>query len=429
MSAIDPSHPERSSGGAVERRPHEAIIAAANELYRACHLPVPSVVVAPSAPEFVRIVLALGQGWWGLSLSLLLLLIFCSVLALGLGWHALHEILDEGLTRSASIFLALTAYVSFSVAALAAYSMSMRRSSSVLAPEVMIGFAGPTALAGGLGFAFGGGAVAAAAAVLGSAAAALVYLLLASTAPARRRWAVRRAYRVAIPLRRARPLHDVLGARLRAAREGLPEASPVARRRDSARRERPEMVARLEAEGSRLDHLGWHAVRPLLGAGSRQTEAFLVQHAVERVHDTDDLPHVLRAAWLVHGLTDAATLLEGVAVVLPAGAPLEAVPRLQPAPLAWRRSRRSPYREVNAIVQNGPWPGLGIDVAWSDHLADRLLASCICKLRDAGLRHAAIRAMGMDRFIAARACGRSRGTTLANSFLWDRTWTLSPSSE
>jgi hypothetical protein len=68
-------------------------------------------------------------------------------------------------------------------------------------------------------------------------------------------------------------------------------------------------------------------------------------------------------------------------------------------------------------------------VAWSDHLADRLLASCICKLRDAGLRHAAIRAMGMDRFIAARACGRSRGTTLANSFLWDRTWTLSPSSE
>jgi hypothetical protein len=52
-------------------------------------------------------------------------------------------------------------------------------------------------------------------------------------------------------------------------------------------------------------------------------------------------------------------------------------------------------------VQNGPCPGLRVDVAWSDDLADRLLASYICKLLDAGLRHTAIRAMGMDRFMAA----------------------------
>jgi hypothetical protein len=67
-----------------------------------------------------------------------------------------------------------------------------------------------------------------------------------------------------------------------------------------------------------------------------------VQHAVERVRDPDDLPHLLRAGWRVHSLTDAATLLEGVAVVLPAGAPLEAVPPSQPARPAWRQSRRPP---------------------------------------------------------------------------------------
>jgi hypothetical protein len=204
-----------------------------------------------------------------------------------------------------------------------------------------------------------------------------------------------------VPLSGVRPLHDVFGARLRGAQEGLLETRPIDGHRDRTRRERPEMVARLEAEGRRLDDLRWPALRPLLGASSRLTEAFLVQHVIERVRDPDDLPHLLRAAWLVHSLTDAATLLEGVAVVLPADAPLEPGPLRQPARMAWRRSGRSPYREVVAIVQNGLWPGLGVDVAWSDDVADRLLASCICKLRDAGLRHAAIRAMGMDRFIAA----------------------------
>jgi hypothetical protein len=204
-----------------------------------------------------------------------------------------------------------------------------------------------------------------------------------------------------VPLSAVRPLHDVFGARLRAAQEGLLETPPIGDRRDRTRRERPEMVARLEAEGLRLHDLRWPALRPLLGAGSRLTEAFLVQHVIERVRDPDDLPHLLRAAWLVHSQTDAATLLEGVAVVLPADAPLEVVLSSQPAWSGWRRSGRSPYREVIAIVQAGLWPGLGVDAVWSDELADRLLASCICKLRDAGLRHAAIRAMGMDRFMAA----------------------------
>jgi hypothetical protein len=177
----------------------------------------------------------------------------------------------------------------------------------------------------------------------------------------------------------------------------------MARPRDSApvRRERPEVEARLEGEGWRLGHLWWHALEPLLGAGSRQRERFVVQDAVGRVRDPDDLPQLLRAAWLVHNLADAATLLEGVAVVLPADAPLEPVPPPQPARPAWRRSGRSPYGEVIAIVQAARWPGIGVDAAWSEELADRILASYICKLPDAGLRHAAIRAVGMDRFMAA----------------------------
>jgi hypothetical protein len=397
----DPLLMGSTSTAAVEQRdPGVPLAAAVHDLYRACHLPVPSVVVAPSAAEFVHIVLALGRDWWP-PLSLLLTLILCALATLGLGAFALHEVLEEGLTRSTAIYLALAAYVSFTLAAMTAYPVSRRRSAWIFAPEVILGLAVPAALAAGVGFAFGGGAVAIAAASLGSAAAATVHLLLAPAAPIGKRWAMRQAYRVPIPFRRVRPLHNVFGTRLRAARDGLPEAS--SRRRSSptpARRERPDAAARLEAEGLRLGEMDWPALRPMFGAGSRQTETYLLEHALERVGGAQDLPHLLRAAWTLHRLTDAVTLLEGVAVVLPADAPLEPVPSSYPA-RAWRRSGRSPYREVLAVLQNGLWPGLGVDVAWSDSLADRLLAKNICKMPDAGLRHAAIRAMGLDRFVAA----------------------------
>jgi hypothetical protein len=53
-------------------------------------------------------------------------------------------------------------------------------------------------------------------------------------------------------------------------------------------------------------------------------------------------------------------------------------------------------------MENGAWPaGIGIDLALSDRLADRLLADYIRDLPEATVRHAAIRAMGMDRFMAA----------------------------
>jgi hypothetical protein len=56
---------------------------------------------------------------------------------------------------------------------------------------------------------------------------------------------------------------------------------------------------------------------------------------------------------------------------------------------------------VLTIVQDDAWPRIGIDLTWSDRLADRILATHICRLPSATVRHAAIRAMGPDRFMAA----------------------------
>jgi hypothetical protein len=115
-----------TTSSAVERRePSQPLAEAVRDLYRACHLPVPSVLVAPSAPEFVRIVLALGQGWWP-GRFLVLELVAFNVFALGLGWYAMSLVLEQGLTRSASTALVLAAYLSISFAVLTASPIWMR---------------------------------------------------------------------------------------------------------------------------------------------------------------------------------------------------------------------------------------------------------------------------------------------------------------
>jgi hypothetical protein len=76
-----------TTASAVERRgPSQPLAEAVRDLYRPCHPPAPSVLVAPSTPEFVRMVLALGQSWWP-GRFLVLLLVAYNVFAFGLAWY------------------------------------------------------------------------------------------------------------------------------------------------------------------------------------------------------------------------------------------------------------------------------------------------------------------------------------------------------
>jgi len=168
-----------------------------------------------------------------------------------------------------------------------------------------------------------------------------------------------------------------------------------------ARRERSEVAARLEAEGGRLSFGEWYSLRPLLGAGSSRLERHLLGRALERAGSMDDLPLLLRAALALQASTDAVTMFGRVAVVLPADASLDPEPMAEQAGSRWRRSERPPYRNVLAAIRNGSWLGLSVDLAFSDGLADRLLAHQILYLPNAIARHAAISAMGVPRFMAA----------------------------
>jgi hypothetical protein len=108
MAVTDP----RATASAVELRDqHQTLVEAVHDLYRACHLPAPTVPIAPSAPEFMRIVLALGREWW-LVPTMPLMLLVGSAFALALGFATLRDIiLEEGL-RSTRISLLVTVFVS-----------------------------------------------------------------------------------------------------------------------------------------------------------------------------------------------------------------------------------------------------------------------------------------------------------------------------
>jgi hypothetical protein len=117
--------------------------------------------------------------------------------------------------------------------------------------------------------------------------------------------------------------------------------------------------------------------------------------------DRATLPRVLRAAVTLDGLAAAFCALDGVAIILP----LAASDTLTNPPAGsggWRRSRRAhwhaaltfldePEAELVLAIDSMPWDGL----------ADRLLARRIVAIDNPARRVVALQAMGVDRVAAA----------------------------
>ncbi|MGH6898277.1 MAG: DUF6745 domain-containing protein [Geminicoccaceae bacterium] len=383
---------------------HFLPVAAVEALYRHCHLRPPLIVTPESAVDFARAVATVARvRETGAFVAAALLALPCVPLVLAAvelnKWSR-----DEATLRD--VDLGLVVYTGVMAVALTGWFLARlawpRR--SLLA--VVVGYA-LGAVGGALTATLFGGQwrIAVVGATMGGALTALLQVLAALSLPIRRRIALRVRSGVTVAVRGSRPIHDVVRSRLDVAARNTPETPSARRERDARppfhREERPQVAARLEAEGHRLTDYRWHHLRPLLGSGASSSGRLSLERVARRVADPDDLPAVLQAAIALDAAVDAVTLLEDVAVVLPSGSPIEAAaPRHRFLGLRLR-SAHPPYCDVVAVLGDGFFLCRLIDLAWSEGLADHLLARHVARVEDSVLRQALIQAMGVGRFIGA----------------------------
>lgn len=147
---------------------------------------------------------------------------------------------------------------------------------------------------------------------------------------------------------------------------------------------------------------GWQAPAPVLGrALGISSPTWWVNAPDVTVPEHACLPRLLRAAAELDRLAEAVCVLDGAVVVLPLGA--AAVPALGPAPSGTgRRSRRTPWCNALAWLDH-PRTGLllALDLAPTDAAADRLLARRLVRLPEACRRTPALQALGLSRVAVA----------------------------
>ncbi len=362
------------------------------------------MVTTASAVQFARAVAALARTA-NVDLFTTVMLLVLPCLALTLAAHELLAWRRAGIAPDGAD-LGLVAYVGAMAAVLTGWYLAKvaapRRSLAALLTGYALGGAALAALAA----APGGWRGALIGAALGSAAVALAQVVLTLTLPLRRRRVLGREADAPVRLLGSRPIHEIVRSRLELAARNLPEppsARPprIARLGPSGERGL-RISARIEAELRRLADHRRHALRPLLGSGAAAGDRLTLERAARQIANPDDLPAVLQAAIALHASTDAVTLLDGLAVVLPAGSPLEAAaPTRSARRSAARRSDRAPYEELLAALDDAFLLRWLVDLSGSDRIADRLLASRIVGIEDSLLRDALVGIMGIGRLVQA----------------------------
>jgi hypothetical protein len=117
--------------------------------------------------------------------------------------------------------------------------------------------------------------------------------------------------------------------------------------------------------------------------------------------DPCTLPRLLQTGLVLEQLAAAVCVFDRLAVVLPTAAPISLTTMPGGRVARWRRSRREPWWATLQVLDD-PSPAFefAIDLAPTSRWADRLLADRVAEIREAARRHAAITAMGRDRFMA-----------------------------
>jgi hypothetical protein len=387
--------------------PAATLVAAVADLYRACHLPPPAVVVAPDAVRFARAAYTvsrrIGPGQ-----------AMAAFVALSLSLPTATALLGDVASGSFCLFMAVSLLPLLRVLG----RMERRSGGNVrwfllqlLATAALGGAAVAVARLCGQdphgAFAPAGGAV---------GALAVGQLLADASEPIRAR---RRVLRTAVPsgpapsrriaLLGAAPAAPVVLPRVATALDeaGLDRLGVPAGPRDAAQLfpgpAQEALRSAIEAETRRL---GVFASDPDLAFGRSAGRPFTTAERVSRLAGADPepagLPRVLRAAVALDGLVEAVCLLHGLAVVLPAGAPAELA--VVPLPLAgggWRRSRRAAWHAPSQWLDEDPLFAMALDLAPTDGIADRLLARRVSAMPEAARRTPAIRAMGIGRCVGA----------------------------
>jgi hypothetical protein len=390
------------AGSEKQGDPDPALAGAVNDLYRACHLPPPAILVARCGDEFVRM-LAMMTFRPALALGPLLFALACPCLFLAmltLAWIAgtQHRLETELGDVIFAAYLGIFAPVAAALANRVALRMPFRPG---LVPSLLL---------------YGTAAASTAVIVLmlGGSGFYVLYAALASTTGAIllhfaglllwARWWRRRFSRrdhVAVPFWGDHAVHDVMGARLRSAADHL-DTAPASGHRPRAslhRTEAPPITASMQAEAERLGRLLWHDSGPLLGPAARPGAARRAcVSSADRVADLAQLPAVLGAAAEIDIRVDAASFFAKSAVLLPANSPLTLAEAAGLDPVC---SGRSPYEDVLEALNAGPVARRMIDLIPSQAWAERLLVRLILRVEDLARRQTAIRAMGEARFTAA----------------------------
>jgi hypothetical protein len=373
--------------------------AAAGDLYQACHLRPPDVLVARDAVDFARLTRRLTPAR-NLASVLLLITLLALLASVALTFWPSTASLGAFLSADFGLLMVPCCTVSFAP--------------PIGSPSFMVGRAGlrlaATAAAGFIAAWLYGRSLADDphiwAAALGLTGAA--FLVSDLVAPVcHRHSACARAIGPFRPGLAAlskgfRPVGAVMHERLRSALSDLdgtasnrPHGTPV---RDGLQR-RTWNTLRVELQ--RLYVPG--DASPILGrsVGADHDQAARVSAFGLFEADLTALPRVLRAAITLDGLAAAVCALDGIAIVLPLTAPdsLTAPPA---GPGGWRRSRRAHWHAALGFLDEPPgelvW---AIDLAPGDGFADYLLAGQIAAIEDPARRVSALQAMGVARVVAA----------------------------
>jgi hypothetical protein len=380
----------------------DPITIAITDLYQACHLRPPAILVARDAVHFGQLVGRLARSSSFIEvMSYLLLGVILSTMLLPPIGNAIAAVYGAFVAVLVVPWMLASMRTQRSIRAALGETV-LRMLATLLLGAAVAG----TAYLVGLGY-----QMALLTAGIAMGAGACVQLVFVPLMPCFVRWGLSRTLHAgsrplpwSVILRGAARLDTILTARLASALQDVEQARGSHAAGDFRGHRGQTQWAMQAAIREAAQSLGvWSSnVGLVLGqsVGYSTDPAAQVGALASAGVDPAGLPRILQPAMELDRCAEAVAVFRGVAVVLPAGAPATFTPQ----PVAsgpHRRSGRLPWREALRWLSEAPGLALAVDLAPSDRMAEWLIARRLARLPEAERRTPAIRALGVDRLVAA----------------------------